>query len=149
MNDKWTKLLATGFNSGLSPIAPGTVGTIAGAVLLALVIKIGLVPEVGFPLVFILLLPGIYIADQAEDIYGEKDAPQIVIDEIVGFVIAMYGLQISMLIPAFILFRIFDILKPVPLNKLQEFKGGLGIMLDDIAAGIVANLLLRIIIYFV
>ncbi|GAB6098695.1 phosphatidylglycerophosphatase A [Halanaerocella petrolearia] len=147
--NKWVKLLATGFNSGLSPVAPGTAGTIVAVILVALLMQLGLVQTVNFPLVFILLLPGIYIADLAEDIYGEKDAPQIVIDEIVGFVVAMYGLGMNLLIPVFILFRIFDILKPTPLDNLQEFKGGFGVILDDIAAGIVANLLLRVIIYFV
>ncbi|GAB6136963.1 phosphatidylglycerophosphatase A family protein [Halanaerobaculum tunisiense] len=147
--NNWIKLLATGFKSGLIPTAPGTAGTVVGAILLALVMQLGIVDPVGFPLVFILVIPGTYIAHQAEAIYGEKDAPQIVIDEIVGLVVAMYGLGMNMLIPAFILFRIFDIYKPYPLNKLQEFRGGVGIMLDDLGAGIVANILLRIIIHFV
>ncbi len=104
---------------------------------------------VDFPLVFIITVGGIYLAQKAEEYYGEKDAQQIVIDEIAGFFVAMYGLGANMLIPAFILFRIFDILKPPPIRNLQEFHGGVGIMLDDILAGVIANLLIRMVIFFV
>ncbi|MCK8817418.1 phosphatidylglycerophosphatase A [Natroniella sulfidigena] len=145
--NKLIRLLATGFNSGFSPVAPGTVGTIVGLALTWLWLIFGF--EINFPLVFILVVVGTYLADSAEKFFGKKDAQQIVIDEIVGFVIAIYGLGINMLIPAFVLFRLFDILKPPPINKFQELEGGVGVMVDDILAGIMANLLLRLILFFV
>ena len=144
--NKLILILATGFNSGLLPYAPGTAGTFVGLILTWLLLHLGV--AIDFPLVFIVIVLGVYVAQQGEDFYGEKDAPQIVIDEIAGFLVAMYGLGSNMLIPAFILFRIFDILKPYPINKLQEFHGGVGIMLDDIVAGVVANLLIKMIIFF-
>jgi phosphatidylglycerophosphatase A len=61
----------------------------------------------------------------------------------------MFGLTINMLIPAFILFRIFDIAKPFPIKKLQEIHGGIGIMLDDILAGIMANLIIKMVLIFI
>ncbi|MCK8826515.1 phosphatidylglycerophosphatase A [Natroniella acetigena] len=145
--DKLIRLLATGFNSGFSPVAPGTVGTVVGLALTWLWLVLGF--EINFPLVFILIIAGTYLADKAEKFFGEKDAQQIVIDEIVGFVIAIYGLGSNMLIPAFVLFRLFDILKPPPIDKFQELEGGVGVMVDDILAGIMANLLLRLILFFV
>ncbi|WP_035571288.1 phosphatidylglycerophosphatase A family protein [Halonatronum saccharophilum] len=141
------KFLATGFNSGLSPYAPGTAGTLVGLILVWILLAIGV--AIDFPLVFIITIAGIYLAQKAEDYYGVKDAQQIVIDEIAGFFVAMYGLGANMLIPAFVLFRIFDILKPPPIRNLQEFHGGVGIMLDDILAGIIANILIRMVIFFV
>lgn len=146
---KAIRLLATGFKAGLSPVAPGTAGTLVAVVGLWLAMVLGLIEVVNFPLLFILVVVGTYIAQKADELYQVEDAQQIVIDEIVGFAIAMAGLQINMLIPAFVLFRFFDIYKPDPLDRLQEFEGGVGIMLDDIGAGIAANILLRIILYFV
>ncbi len=146
---KVIKLLATGFKTGLTPVAPGTAGTLVAVAGLWLVMVLGLIKIVDFPLLFILVVVGTYIAQEADKLYEIKDAPQIVIDEIVGFAVAMAGLQMNMLVPAFVLFRFFDIYKPDPLDRLQEFEGGIGIMLDDIGAGIAANILLRIVLYFV
>ncbi len=142
------EFLATGFYSGLSPYAPGTVGTIAAAIVLWFLFKLGL-GVVDFPFVFIVVVMGIYLSEHGEVLYGEKDAQQIVIDEFAGLFIAMYGLPRGMIIPAFILFRVFDILKPPPIRNLQEFHGGVGIMLDDILAGVIANILIRTVIAFI
>ncbi|WP_018247585.1 phosphatidylglycerophosphatase A family protein [Orenia marismortui] len=145
--DKVIKFLATGFYSGLSPYAPGTVGTFLGMILLWISFKLGM-GRVYFPLIFIVTLAGTYLSHHAENIYDEKDAPQIVVDEFAGLLVAMYGLSAGMLIPAFVLFRVFDILKPPPIRNLQEFHGGVGIMLDDILAGLIANILIRIVLVF-
>jgi len=143
--DKVIKFLATGFYSGLSPVAPGTIGTIVAMILALIWLQ---KYTIGLPIVIILTVVGIVISHWAEDIYGEKDCPKIIIDEWAGYFVAMFGLGINMLIPAFILFRIFDIAKPPPIKNFQELHGGLGIMLDDIVAGIMANLLINLILFF-
>ena len=145
---KAINLLATGFYSGYAPYAPGTAGTVVGLVILGLVMVLGLVNVVQVPLIFIVVVFGTYIAHQAEKYYDRKDPQEVVIDEIAGFIVAMAGLSINLLIPAFILFRLFDILKPGPLKESQKLRGGVGIMVDDVGAGIAANILLRIILYF-
>jgi phosphatidylglycerophosphatase A len=141
------KLLATGFYSGLIPIAPGTAGTVVALILAFFYLQI--YSTIGFTLILILVISGVVISHKAEELYGEKDSPQIVIDEWAGYFIAMFGLTINMLIPAFILFRIFDIAKPFPIKKLQEIHGGIGIMLDDILAGIMANLIIKVVLIFI
>ncbi|SJZ31272.1 phosphatidylglycerophosphatase A family protein [Selenihalanaerobacter shriftii] len=145
-NKNLIKFLASGFYSGLSPIAPGTAGTVVAAVLAGVWLQ---KYTINLPLILVLTLVGIVISHWAEELYGEKDCQKIVIDEWAGYFVAMFGLGINMLIPAFILFRIFDITKPSPIRNLQEFHGGIGIMLDDILAGIMANLLIRLILAFV
>jgi phosphatidylglycerophosphatase A len=129
-------ILSTGFGAGFSPIAPGTVGTLVG-VLLALFL-----PLTWWSLLIFTLL-GIYVSQQGEIIFEEKDSPKIVIDEIVGFFLAIYGLDYSLWLPAFILFRFLDIKKPWIIRKLQNYHGGIGVMADDLLAGILTNLVLR------
>lgn len=140
------KFLASGFYSGLSPVAPGTMGTIVASVLAFIWLQRY---EINLPLVVVLTIIGIMISHWAEDIYGEKDSPQIVIDEWAGYFISMVGLGVNMLVPAFILFRIFDILKPPPIRNLQQLRGGIGVMIDDVLAGIMANLVIRLVLFFV
>ncbi|MCK8824941.1 phosphatidylglycerophosphatase A family protein [Fuchsiella alkaliacetigena] len=140
------KLLATGFYSGLSPVCPGTIGSLAALIVAYFWLQYF---TVGFLLVLILTGVGTIISQWAEKIYGEHDSPKIVIDEWAGYFISLFGLGSTMLIPAFILFRIFDILKPPPIKQLQDLPGGVGIMIDDVLAGIMANLLLRLVIYFI
>lgn len=135
--------IAQGAYSGRFPVAPGTAGTMVG-VLLYLAMKD--LPPYGYSLLAAFIVcAGIWAAGRAETILGRTDHSSIVIDEIAGYLVAM------MLIPgtwqylaaAFVLFRIFDILKPFPLNRLQEMHGGTGVMLDDIGAGIYTNIVLQ------
>ena len=150
IKNSWIKFLATGFNSGLSPVAPGTVGTLVALVLVWLSFKINLIQEVNFPVLFLVVLASVVIAQLAQErIYKEKDASEIVIDEIAGYFTAMYLLPINMLIPAFLLFRIFDILKPKPIDQLENFSGGVGVVFDDLGAGVITALLLHLILLFV
>ena len=95
----------------------------------------------------------VYISGRAEDIFGNKDDPRIVIDEIVGILWTFYwlppfnaGFTSWLLIAGFVLFRVFDVLK-LPFKDVQNFRGGLGIVLDDLLAGLLANVFLRIAIY--
>ena len=141
-------LLAFGFGSGLSPVAPGTFGTLAAIpIYLALVNS---VDSVIYLLVVILLsLLGFWLCGKTAKDLGVHDHPGIVWDEIVGFLITMYLVPLSWvwIMVGFALFRAFDILKPWPIRSLdQKVEGGIGIMLDDIVAGIFAWILLQIII---
>lgn len=133
-------LLASGFGLGYTPKGPGTVGSILGVVL-ALLFPNNLYLVIGVGLL------GVLVANEAEKILEEHDSPKIVIDEIAGFLIAAYGWSGGYLVLAFVLFRILDILKPEPLRSLQRLPGGLGIMTDDLLAGLLANLAVRLATY--
>jgi phosphatidylglycerophosphatase A len=133
--NNFIKILATGFGAGLSPVAPGTFGTIVGVL-----ICLCSYPLPGpFRFVFVVAISGvsIYVAGQAETLYAKKDDQRIVIDEIAGFQMAMLPVAITglHLCIAFVLFRIFDIWKPFPVNRLQNLPGGLGVVADDLGAG--------------
>jgi phosphatidylglycerophosphatase A len=92
----------------------------------------------------------IYVAEQAEKIYQKKDDQRIVIDEIIGFQVTMLPVAINVLnlCAGFVLFRIFDILKPFPINNLQRLPGGWGVVIDDVVAGIYAGAVMMLLIYF-
>lgn len=149
MSQKAIKFLACGFGSGLVPVAPGTFGTLAGIPLCLLFLSFAWF----WRLLFILVLTAlsVYLAGRAEEIYQRKDDQRIVIDEIVGFQITMLPVTITALhlCAAFVLFRIFDILKPFPLRKLQDLPGGWGVVMDDVGAGIYAGALLMLSSYII
>ena len=137
--------LATGGLIGFSPVAPGTFGSLAA---LPVCLLISMMP-VGSALivVFALIMFGTWIAHAAEKIEAQKDPKQVVVDEICGMTIALFALPFTpfFIIGGFALFRVFDILKPFPIRWVdKKVPGGLGIMLDDIIAGIFANGLLRL-----
>ncbi|NPV03943.1 MAG: phosphatidylglycerophosphatase A [Syntrophaceae bacterium] len=134
------KLIATGLGSGYSPFAPGTAGT-----LVAIPLYLALSP-LSWPLylasVSLLTLLAVYASGEAERIFDRKDSPRIVIDEIVGFLWSLFlvGPTAGRIAAAFFLFRIFDILKPPPARWCQDkLPGGWGVVMDDVMAGIWAN----------
>lgn len=149
MNQKAIKFLACGFGSGLVPIAPGTFGTLAGIPICLLYLQLAWFWRL--PVVLVLTALSVYIAGRAEEIYQKKDDQRIVIDEIIGFQITMLPVTITALhlCAGFALFRIFDILKPFPLRKLQDLPGGWGVVLDDVGAGIYAGALLLLLSVYV
>jgi len=105
------------------------------------------------PLLYEITLVGIFflavwISEKAGMFFGKKDDPKIVIDEIMGFFITMLWVPRTALfiVAGFILFRFFDILKPFPIRRLEKVRGGFGVVLDDVMAGIFANVILRLII---
>ncbi len=125
------------------PIAPGTWGSAAGLIFAELL-------DLSLPACFIVIVVGFMIgvvaAGAAEDVIGEHDSGHIVVDEFIGYLVSAYAVPHThvYLFAAFLLFRIFDILKPFPISWLERrLSGGLGIMADDILAGIFANLLLQ------
>jgi phosphatidylglycerophosphatase A len=94
-------------------------------------------------------LIGVYVGNKVEPYWG-KDSYRVVIDEVAGMWVAMLFIPptLTLLIAGFILFRFFDIVKPLYIRKMEAFKGGWGVMLDDVLAGIYANLVLQIIVFF-
>ncbi len=147
MNEKLITFLATGFGSGLSPVAPGTAGTLAGVLICLLCLPMPWILRLLF--VLVLLALSIYVSGQAEKFYEKKDDPRIVIDEIIGFQITMLpvGINILSICAGFVLFRIFDIVKPFPIKNLQRLPAGWGVVMDDIAAGIYAGTILWLLVY--
>ena len=142
MNEKLITFLATGFGSGLAPFAPGTMGTLVGVVICLFCLPLPW--PMRLLIIIALLALSIYVAGRAEIIYQKKDDQRIVIDEIIGIQITMLPVAITVLhlCVGFVLFRVFDILKPFPINNLQKLPGGWGVVMDDVAAGIYAGLIL-------
>ena len=137
-------LLATGFYLGKIPVAPGTAGSLLGVLGCLVLSKIQLSLAVLAAVIFIFL--AIQIAAEAVKILKETDPGCIVIDEIAGMMIVLLGLPFNWATVAigFIFFRILDILKPFPIGHLERrFTGGVGVVIDDVAAGILANIALR------
>lgn len=136
--------LAFGFGSGLSKYMPGTLGTVA-----AVPVYLGLMQfsaSVYLAATLLSVAVGIAICDQAAKKLQVHDFGGIVWDEIAGFLITLYGVTLSWqsVLAGFVLFRLFDILKPWPIKWLdQQVHGGFGIMIDDVLAGIFAALVLR------
>ncbi|MGW8287878.1 MAG: phosphatidylglycerophosphatase A family protein [Desulfobulbales bacterium] len=143
-------LIATGFYSGYLPKAPGTWGSLVGLLLVYLLNYFSL--PVYLTVTVFLFMIGTFSAGEAEKILDNHDPGIVVIDEIVGMLIAMIAVPLSPLtmLLGFILFRVFDIVKPFPVNIFdQRFHGGLGIMLDDMMAGIYSLLSLQLLIYLI
>ena len=141
--------LAVGFGSGLSPKAPGTFGTIAAIPLWYLINDLPL--SLYLAIIVAGFIAGIWICDSATKAIGKPDHGAIVWDEIIGFWITMIVAPAGLIwmLAGFVLFRFFDIVKPWPIRYLDKhIHGGLGIMLDDVLAGIFALLCLQALVYF-
>jgi phosphatidylglycerophosphatase A len=147
----WTHKLIIAFTSvfflGYAPVASGTVGSLPA---IAVAFLLRQQPLLLLLLAVVLLVFGVVASSQAAGIYGRKDPGEVVIDEFVGMLLAFLWLPMTWVsVPiVFVLFRIFDIWKPFPARQCDRMEGGLGIMLDDIVAGIYANLAFRIILLF-
>jgi phosphatidylglycerophosphatase A len=142
-------LLATGFGVGYSPVAPGTLGT------LVVIPVYYFLSENPSPLYEITLISffflSVWISENAEIFFGKKDDQRIVVDEMMGFLITMLWIPKTtrFILIGFFLFRLFDILKPFPIHRLERsLKGGWGVVLDDVMAGVYGNIILQIISYF-
>ncbi|MFA5287062.1 MAG: phosphatidylglycerophosphatase A [Candidatus Omnitrophota bacterium] len=139
------KLLSTFFYIGYLPLIPGTFGSLAGVVLFFLV-KITALNYTLFTLAIIVL--GFLVCGQAEKAAQKKDPSCVVIDEVSGMLLSFLFIpyDIKLVIIAFILFRILDMLKPYPAGRLERLKGSVGIMSDDLIAGLYTNLILQVVI---
>ena len=139
--------IATLFGTGFVPGAPGTLGSLFG--LMGYVITFLIVGEIGVGALSAgLLFAAIWSSDLAARQLKQKDPLCIVIDEVVGMWITLLGTQSHgpVLLLGFLLFRFFDIVKPFPIKNIEKLPGGFGIVLDDVAAGIYANVSLRLVL---
>ncbi len=155
MTEGLKDFILTAFYAGRSPIAPGTMGTLVAMVLYILE-NLLLGPFLGEYLLYInpvlvilFIYPSVKLCDFGEVYYKEKDPQNIVLDEVMGYwtAVLFVPFSITAAILAFILFRIFDILKPFPADNLQSLRGGLGIMIDDYIAGIYACAVLHLLLW--
>lgn len=143
--EKAALVLSTWFGCGLVPFAPGTLGTIAS---LPVVLWLGRHPIPHRVLgLAVLTALAVWSSGRSQQLFGKSDPSEVVIDEVAGFVLTLFLLPISWLtvICGFILFRFFDILKPFPIRRSERLKGGLGVVMDDLLAGLYAHGTLRII----
>jgi len=145
------RLISTGLGIGYFPIAPGTMGA------LAILILYWIMPPIStlelLIIIFVLTIVGIYSATLTEEEVKQKlgsekgvDPKIVIIDEIIGMLIALVAIPktTKYVIAAFLLFRVFDIVKPYPIRKIEKLPTGWGIVFDDVMAGIYANLLLQL-----
>ncbi|OIO38862.1 MAG: hypothetical protein AUJ75_02200 [Candidatus Omnitrophica bacterium CG1_02_49_10] len=141
------RFIATGFLSGYIPVAPGTAGSIAGLGVYWLAHA-----DSAFQLIALAILftAGMKSISELEAEFRGDDR-RIVVDEVCGVMVALLFLPYSFfyIASAFVFFRVFDILKPFPIRVLEKLRSPWGIMLDDIAAGIYANIAVRVIAGFI
>jgi len=153
---KLIKTIATVFGIGYLPLAPGTFAALAGLILYIFSHNYEFIYNVEtqnfvslhyyITTAFILAI-GFLVSGRAERIFGQKDSRNIVIDDFAGvFIVYLFiPFKLPYILTGFILYRFFDIIKIYPIKKIESLPGGWGIMLDDIAAGIYANVVLQII----
>lgn len=149
-NEKIILLIAAWFGTGFIPFAPGTWGSLAALPFAAGAYSLGIISSC-LSLVLIIVF-SIWISGNASKILKMEDPSAVVIDEVAGIFVTMFLIPVSWtgIIAGFILFRFFDILKPFPAGLVdRKVKGGTGIVLDDILAGVYANVCLRIILIFI
>ena len=147
------KIIATAFGAGYSPFAPGTAGALVG-----LLAWWGAAQVIDDPSYFqwlmlgaalLVFLLGTWSADALEQEWG-KDPSRVVADEVVGMWISLLWVPLSWpyLLTGFVLFRIFDIWKPLYVRSMERLPGGWGVMMDDVLAGLYANLVLQVLLRF-
>ena len=135
-------LIATTLGVGYAPVAPGTFGSAAGLLLWAVMPRAASAHALTIVALFVV---GSWSGTVAERHFGRTDPGQVVIDEVMGMLITLFmnpvGWRGALL--GFLLFRIADVLKPFPANRLEALPGGIGVMADDAMAAVYANLALR------
>jgi len=139
--------IATVFGVGYAPVAPGTFGSAAGLLLWWLLPASPVVQGVTIVALFI---AGSWSGNIAEHHFGRTDPGQVVIDEVMGMLITLFLNPVGWIgaFAGFLLFRVFDVIKPYPANRLEQLHGGVGVMADDGMAAIYANLVLRLGLHF-
>jgi len=144
--DDILKFIATVGPLGYAPVAPGTAGSALSCLVYILFRPDTLMLAVVIPAVF---MAGVAASERVEVLLNEKDSSHIVVDELAGYLVSVFLIPFSIpnALLAFLLFRAFDITKPPPIRWMERHvRGGLGIMIDDILAGVYANLALRLIL---
>jgi phosphatidylglycerophosphatase A len=135
---------------GYLPLIPGTFGSLLGVAIFLALTRVAAGTMLLVVAILAFTFAGIWAGTRTEEISGRKDPGKIVVDEVAGQLIALLPLafvkwSITMVMVSFILFRFFDIVKPYPANRLQELKGGVGVMCDDLVAGAYAAIIVWII----
>lgn len=146
-SNRFHLLLATWFGAGFIPLAPGTWGSLFGLPIPWLFCRLD--PTTTVCLLALFVLIAVWVSGKAGTILHNSDPSQVVIDEVVGLTVALLGFHCTpaLFVCGFVLFRFFDILKPFPIRHIERrFKGGVGIVADDVAAGVFANICLRMLI---
>ena len=140
--------IATAGYCGYFPIAPGTVGSAAGLVVYLLVWWTRS-PIVEIALMAATFAIGTWAATHAERYFGGIDPGPVVIDEVLGMLVTLAFIPAgwSAMLAGFVVFRVFDVIKPFPADRLEKFHGGFGIMADDAMAGVYANIALRLLMW--
>ena len=143
------KFFATGAYLGFLPKAPGTFGSFLGIPLAYAFLLFGQFFYLIATFVFVLF--SIVMAELYDRRLEEHDSQTIVIDEVAGYLVALVAIpfQWPYILLAFVLFRIFDIFKPYPLSALDRIPGGIGIVLDDVGAGLITNIILHLLIWMI
>lgn len=149
MIDRICVIFSTFFGVGYVPGAPGTAGTLAAV---GVVYLLSLAGGAVFYSIFTLglILVSFIAASRCVRIFKREDPPEVVIDEVCGFLICMLFVPLSPinLAVGFFLFRFFDIAKPFPIRRFEKLPGGYGIVMDDVLAGVYANLCLQVLVRF-
>jgi phosphatidylglycerophosphatase A len=146
-------VVATAGGAGFAPKAPGTAGSVVGVGIYLLIERTGSSSYYPHAIIFLFIV-GIWASSRVEHLWGH-DAQRIVIDEVVGQMITFgmaagrYSLSALYVVLGFGLFRLFDIVKPFPIRRLERFKGGFGVLLDDVGAGVYALGVLALVRYIV
>lgn len=146
--EKAVSVLATWFGTGLIPLAPGTFGTLAAMPLVMIIDGFGIISRI-LSLVIVTAL-AFWASDRYQARSAQDDPHEVVIDEVAGFLLTMFLIKatLSALVLGFVFFRFFDILKPYPIRYAEKLKGGVGIVMDDLLAGLYALLSVRLCLYF-
>lgn len=149
MIERLAYFIATAGFVGRFPVAPGTAGSVAGIALYALIRLFGTV-EVEAAALVVTLVVGIWSANVAERLLGGKDPGPVVIDEVLGILITLAFLDVNPLgaFVGFLLFRVFDVIKPYPAGRMERLPGGFGVMLDDAMAALYAHAAMRLLVAF-
>ena len=140
---------ATGAGTGYTPIVPGTIGTMIAGIPLYLLLS-GLTSGWYAAVVLVFFVFSVFFCEAGERVLGEKDSRKIVIDEVCGYLVTMafVPMSVSAIVAGFFLFRFFDIVKLQPAKWLEDnLPGGMGVLFDDVAAGIYANISLHLLLW--
>jgi phosphatidylglycerophosphatase A len=147
MKTRLALLFSTALYIGFIPGAPGTYGSLATTAVLFFLLKTGhqILPDLHLSAVGMISILGIVSAAETSRVRKDEDPSIVVIDEVAGQLLTYLFVPLTVvnLVIGFLLFRLFDIWKPQPVRKLESLKNGVGIMADDLAAGIYANVLLQ------
>ncbi len=139
-------VVATAGGAGYAPIAPGTAGSAVGLVIYLLTRHSPIAWQIGLCLAIVIV--GTWAASRVETVFGEKDPGPVVVDEVAGQLVTLLltGADVGAAVVGFFVFRLMDIVKPPPADKLERLRGGYGIMADDLMAGLYGNLVMQVVV---